>query len=110
MYLIRLDDASEYMDYDKWEQIESILDKYNIRPLVCVVPCVKDSKIMFEFNDNFEDILQEWKIKGWKFALHGYDHVLHKGDRGLNPVNNFSEFVGLNLENQKDKIRGGICT
>ena len=30
-YIIRLDDASEYMDVERWERMKKLLDKYNLR-------------------------------------------------------------------------------
>ena len=43
MYLVRLDDASEYMDIEKWKIVEGILDKYQIKPLVGIIPDNKDA-------------------------------------------------------------------
>ena len=37
-YIIRLDDANEYSDMSKWDRIEKILDKNDIKPLVAVIP------------------------------------------------------------------------
>ena len=31
-YLLRLDDASDYMDVEKWQRMENLLDKYGIKP------------------------------------------------------------------------------
>lgn len=32
-YIMRLDDASEYMDVEKWQRMENLLDKYGIKPM-----------------------------------------------------------------------------
>ncbi len=42
-----------------------------------------------------------------RLALHGYDHRYITKGSGLVPLNNKSEFVGLTLEEQKEKIRKG---
>lgn len=42
--------------------------------------------------------------KGWIIALHGYEHVFETTSGGINPVNNKSEFAGVNLEKQKKKL------
>ena len=34
MYLIRLDDASDKMDVDKWNRVEKNLDEYHIKPIL----------------------------------------------------------------------------
>ena len=37
-YILRLDDASDYMDVKKWQRMEELLDRYGIKPLVGVIP------------------------------------------------------------------------
>ena len=32
-YIMRLDDASDYMDVTKWERMKELLDKYEIKPV-----------------------------------------------------------------------------
>ena len=39
-YIIRLDDAAEKMNIDNWEKMENILDRYDIKPLVGVIPAI----------------------------------------------------------------------
>lgn len=36
--ILRLDDACEKRDLVKWDRIEVILDKYQIKPIVGVIP------------------------------------------------------------------------
>lgn len=33
-YILRLDDASDYMGVKKWQRMEELLDQYGIKPLV----------------------------------------------------------------------------
>lgn len=40
-------------------------------------------------------------------AMHGYNHVYETECGGLNPVNNRSEFAGVPLERQQEKIKNG---
>ena len=42
-YIIRLDDASEIMNVSTWERIEELLDNYNIKPIVGIIPNNKDT-------------------------------------------------------------------
>ena len=44
-YLIRLDDACPTQDYAKWLRIEKLLDKYNIKPIVAIIPNNKDKNL-----------------------------------------------------------------
>lgn len=45
-YIMRLDDASEYMDVEKWQRMEDLLDKYHIKPIVGVIPDNQDSDMV----------------------------------------------------------------
>lgn len=110
-YLIRLDDACPYMNKAKWQRMEDILDKYGEKPLVGIIPANADPKTMIDSEDDkFWDKVRRWEDKGWEMALHGYDHVCISdgGMKGLNPFWERSEFAGLPLEHQKEKIRKGM--
>lgn len=111
-YLIRLDDASPYMNSKLWTKLEEILDKYGVKPLVGIIPADVGSKAMIEpEDDGFWDKTRRWQAKGWCMALHGYDHVCisDEGLKGLNPVWKRSEFAGVPLKTQKEKIRKGVA-
>lgn len=110
MYLIRLDDASEYMDILKWNRIEDILDKYNIKPIVGIIPNNQDKSLLSKYNKNlaFWDRAKKWQEKRWVIALHGYTHVYSSNNGGINPVNSRSEFAGIPLKEQRMKIALGV--
>ena len=110
-YLIRLDDACPFMDTKKWQRMEDILEKYGVKPMVGIIPDNADSKTMIEpENAKFWDKAKVWQEKGWAIALHGYDHcyISDKGLQGINPMWSISEFAGVSLEKQKEKIRKGV--
>lgn len=108
-YLIRLDDACEYRDLEAWSRIEAILDKYCIKPLVGIIPHCEDKELKrYSYDAFFWPLTEEWINKGWAIALHGYNHVYITTEGGINPVNNRSEFAGLDKKLQSDKIRKGI--
>lgn len=109
MYLLRLDDASEYMNVQNWAHIESILDKYNIKPIVAVIPNNQDPSFIdnYKKDDKFWAKVKEWNSKGWIIALHGFNHVYLTNSGGINPVNSRSEFAGLPFQMQCEKIRDG---
>ena len=108
-YIIRLDDASEYMDTGKWMRMEALLDKYNISPIFGVIPHNEDPDMIkvYPKDENFWDRAKRWCEKGWQPALHGYSHVFCTNKGGINPVNNRSEFAGLPLKQQREKIEKG---
>lgn len=108
-YIMRLDDASEYMDVKKWGRIETLFDKYNIKPIVGVIPNNQDPDMVEVYLRDLEfwNKVVNWEKKGWAVALHGYTHVFETNEGGINPVNNRSEFAGVSLERQKEKIKMG---
>lgn len=109
MYYFRLDDASDKMNVEKWNRIETLFDKYSIKPLVGVIPENKDECFqIYEKDENFWKKVKSWEAKGWVIALHGCYHVYTTNDSGINPINNRSEFAGESLETQKEKIKKGI--
>lgn len=110
-YLIRLDDACPTMGSNKWRRMESLLDKYGIKPMVGVIPHNEDTSQMIDPADNkFWEKVHRWEDKGWTIAMHGYNHCYNcdGGMRGINPMWNRSEFAGLSIEEQRDKIFKGV--
>jgi predicted deacetylase len=108
-YLIRLDDACDTMDRDKWSQVEHILDQHGVKPIVAVIPDNRDPALMFEARDAaFWDKVLAWAGKGWSVAMHGYTHVMHHTQSELLlPFYSRSEFAGLDLQTQAEKVRAG---
>lgn len=109
--LLRLDDASEYMNVEKWKRMERLLDEYRIKPIVGVIPNNQDPDMVevYPKDTDFWDKVLCWQKKGWTIAMHGYTHVFETRVGGLNPVNERSEFAGVPLESQKEKIRQGLA-
>lgn len=110
-YLIRLDDACPTMDAAKWQRMEDLLDAYRVKPMVGIIPNCQDPQLMLDESDpHFWEKAFLWQEKGWAIAMHGYDHcyISDKGMSGLNPMWERSEFAGVPLEKQREKIRDGI--
>lgn len=110
MIIIRLDDAATYMDIERWKRVEDILDKYGVKPLIGVVPDIKDPKMIevYKEDKNFWKKVKQWENKEWIIAMHGYDHLYISSNGGLNPKCSVSEFAGVPLDIQESKIRRGI--
>lgn len=109
MYIIRLDDASDHMNTKQWDRIERILDENGVKPLVGVIPLNRDPMLLeFAEDPGFWGKAKCWQNKGWRIALHGYEHVYSTNCAGINPVHSRSEFAGHPLETQREKIREGI--
>lgn len=108
MYIMRLDDASQHMDLNKWLKMEILLDKYNIKPIYGIIPVNKDPELLkYEKVEDFWELMNRWKEKKWVPAMHGYTHVFETSEGGINPVNNRSEYAGVSLLRQREKIRKG---
>jgi len=107
-YLIRLDDACDTHDAAKWNAIEGILNRFDIKPIVAVIPKNEDPSLhLDEKNDLFWDVVKRWQSTGWSIALHGYTHLYHEVDRRMLvlPFYDRSEFAGLNLEDQCERLK-----
>ena len=108
-YIMRLDDACPHWDAEKWKRVEFILDNHGIKPLVGLIPMVEDPVLVaYPEDDAYWNRVEGWRKKGWELALHGCTHVYATEDGGLNPVNRRSEFAGLSLEDQREKISRGV--
>ena len=110
-YIIRIDDACPTMDRSKWDELERIFDTLGIKPIVAVVPNNQDSELFVDPPDKFFwDKVRGWQAKGWTIAMHGYQHVFHpiERDRLILPFHDRSEFAGLSLPEQAEKIRAAL--
>lgn len=106
--ILRLDDAAERMDIEKWQRVEDILDKFEIKPLVGVIPCCKDPMMdRYDTDPDFWKKVHKWIEKDWVIAMHGCYHVYDSKNGGINPLSDKSEFAGHTLNKQKEKIRNG---
>lgn len=109
-YLVRLDDACPTMDLYKWRKMEEILDKYGVKPVVGIIPNNQDETLMIDKeDDSFWNKASNWQKKEWTIALHGYDHVYVTQEGGINPVHKRSEFAGLSLQEQEEKVTKGFA-
>lgn len=109
-YILRLDDACPYSNVANWDRMEALLDAHGVKPLVGVIPhCEDEELIAYGEDTDYLGRIARWNDKGWAFALHGYDHAFVTEEGGLNPVNRKSEFAGVELDVQREKIRRGVA-
>ena len=105
---VRLDDITTDMEYEKFYKMKQILDTYQIKPLIGVVPFNEDKNLMRSPKmEDFAGFLQGLTKEGWVVALHGYEHLYSTSKGGLFPLNHFSEFAGLSFEKQDEMIVKG---
>lgn len=104
-FIIRFDDACPTMDHEKWEKYLSLVDSYDVKPIIAVIPNSRDPKQHIDPPDPlFWDKVRKWQEKGYCIAMHGYDHVYISKDGGLLKINNRSEFAGVPYDEQKMKL------
>ena len=105
---VRLDDITPDMDYEKFYRMKQLLDTYQIKPLIGVVPFNEDKNLMRSPKmKDFAGFLQGLLQEGYVAALHGYQHLYSSNKGGLFPLNHFSEYAGVPLEKQNEMIAKG---
>ena len=102
-YIIRLDDACLNMNHERWNQVEEVLDRYNIKPIVGIIPESKDQLFTWDADEKFWEITaKRYNDKNWIIAQHGCHHLYHVTNEGK-----YSEFIGLSYNEQIELIKNG---
>lgn len=127
---VRLDDITPDMDWERFFRFKALLDCYQVKPLIGVVPDNRDENLMKarppeaagnrkdgkalpagggkeKIPEDFWAYVKELKKQGWVIAMHGLHHVYSTDKGGLFPLNNFSEFAGVPYERQKEMLMEG---
>lgn len=107
---IRFDDVCETMHYENFNKILNIIEEYNVKPLIGIVPSNSDDNLIVNNNVKLEEyykLIYELKSKGYLFAQHGYDHVYVNRNGGILKLNKNSEYAGLSYDEQYQKIKKG---
>ena len=106
--LIRFDDICPTMDFEEFDKAKAILEKYDIKPLLGVIPKCEDTDLFIsEENKLFWGEIIAYQKKGYTIAMHGYTHSYDSSTRGIINDRFISEFAGHPYEVQYDKIRKG---
>ena len=106
-YFFRLDDIAPNMNWDNFNAALEIFQQNNIKPLIAVIPDVKDPKLLnYPNNSNFWPIIKELKNNGWIIAQHGYQH-LTKGGGGVLKIHKSGEFGELGFKEQAIMVSAG---
>ena len=109
--LIRFDDIAPNMNWVMMDKCERLLNEYNIKPVLGVIPKNEDKELLnYPLRDNFWDIVKRWKSNNWAIAMHGYTHVY---DTETNKKDFFnhggkSEFFGHAYDEQLNRLKKGL--
>ncbi len=109
--LIRIDDIAENMNWEIMNKCENLFLKYNIKPILGVVPNNKDPIFLnFPKENNFWRRIKNWQNNGWEISMHGYSHIYENETfkKDFFSIGGKSEFFGKNLEEQTSKIKKGL--
>ena len=113
-YLIRIDDVHPHMNREKLTDYVTLMSQYGVKPLLGIIPenCDRELDVGPEW-PGFWETVAAWSREGKvDIALHGYRHVLHASVAGIigkrYGVPTRTEFVGLGLDAQRDRLRAGM--
>lgn len=107
--LVRFDDVCPTMDMEQFNRAVELMDKYNIQPLIGIIPANEDPEQILAKEDlEFWNKILHFQSKGWTVALHGYTHVYdQENPKTIVCGRKHSEFAGNTYKNQFEKIRKG---
>lgn len=98
---VRLDDIAPAMDWEKFHAFAALLDEFDIKPLIGVVPDNRDENLnRGVFREDFWEYVKRRQEEGWVIAQHGCYHLYMRKKGGVFPLNDFSEFAGVPYEEQ----------
>ncbi len=109
--LIRIDDIAENMNWRLMDKCEKLFHKYKIKPLLGVVPKNQDPNLLkFPKEKDFWNRVRNWQAKDWEISMHGYSHdyVTDTQKKDFLKLGGKSEFYGVSLEDQIQKIKKGL--
>jgi len=107
-YLLRFDDLCPTMDRAAWARFTPLLKRYQIKPILAVVPDNQDPGLQIKVEDaGFWGEMREWQRKGAAIGLHGYRHLCESRGGGLVPLHWRTEFAGASESMQRRWIEDG---
>lgn len=134
---VRLDDITPDMDWERFLKFKALLDRYQVKPLIGVVPQNRDPGLVRRAEtggimagegpgdgrdegddgragksgahspEEFWDYVKALERDGWVIAMHGCYHIYTTDRGGIFPLNNFSEFAGLPFDRQRELLAEG---
>ena len=108
-YLLRFDDLCPTMDRAAWERFLPLIGRFNLKPILAVVPENRDPELDREPPfAGFWEAMRGLQAAGATIGLHGYRHLCTEVGRGLIPLQDRTEFAGADRETQQERVRAGL--
>lgn len=108
-YLIRFDDLCPTIPPERWGKFRELIEKFNVRPILAVVPDNQDSDLeRSPYDPGFWPELCRMEAAGAVIAVHGYQHLCHSRGSSLLGLHRLSEFAGVDFETQREWIGDGF--
>tara|TARA_Y100000589_G_scaffold90353_1_gene84954 strand:+ start:3384 stop:4718 length:1335 start_codon:yes stop_codon:yes gene_type:complete len=107
-YLMRFDDINSRMNWRKFFTIKKVLEKYDIKSILGVIPKCEDKFLEVEkvYPEYYESLRRFYKY-GDTIAQHGYEHLYNSKSPGFYGNSSNSEFAGNIYKNQLTKLSKG---
>ena len=109
--IIRLDDIAPNMNWDMMKRTKDLFKKYNVKPLIGVIPKNEDKELKSypKCHFNFWNEIKNLQDDGWEVAIHGYQHIYSSNCKGdyLGFGGN-TEFAGYSYEEQFRRLTLGL--
>jgi len=110
--IFRLDDIAPNMKWEMMNKVENLFDRYQIKPIMGVIPKNEDKYLMSYplCNFDFWEKIKNLKKRGWEIAMHGYEHLFNQDSKKKDYLGHGggSEFVGRTYEDQFNKLSLGL--
>jgi predicted deacetylase len=108
-YLIRFDDLCPTMLSARFERFLSIIARFDVKPILAVVPDNLDPELNFQVPDpTFWNRMRTLEAAGAAIAMHGYRHLCASRGKSLLGLHRETEFAGIEEPLQRQWIRSGL--
>ena len=108
-FFVRFDDICPTMDWEQFGRAAELMDKYDIKPLIGVIPDNRDEEQMKDSaRSDFWELIKSLQDNGWGIAMHGYNHVYNQSNpKTVICGRKHSEFAGNDYFKQCEMIKNG---
>ena len=108
-YLLRFDDLCPTVAADRWHRLQSLIEEFNLKPILAIVPDNHDPELQLSPPDpDFWPQMRALESAGAAIALHGYRHLCSSPGRSLIPLHRITEFAGIPAANSANWIHLGL--